>query len=472
MKLFGRGRAAAHASAEDAQPEFTFEVIDRANLLYLLGRIASQGETGVLTLRTPDEAGWLYGFQHGNLVHAEGGRARGARQAFDLLLEFDSGHFIYQPVAELDMPNNLYIPQARLLELVERSQTALQSPTSPVGAPVATPGAWPYQGPSQVPPPPQMSAPPGYAPPQPAPPPAWNGQSASVYGSPAGYGPPPPAPYGPPPLPAPHAPAYGPPPQGQAPPPPPASYAPPPPPPPPAYAPPLPPPGAYAPPPGVYSPPLPQPWPAAPLAPPPAPAPPRPAAIPRPVPPSTPPQLTVLPAPPAGARPRALPGTPPVPSYTPPPAPAPRAPDGPPEPQNELTALREALAAPAAGPPPPKWKVRGRPAGSVAASATPATQPGKAAQPKQRSKLSIKLEQSTIRFLVWASEQPYSQDDHWTLKEAWEVATRELRAQMNGMVKQYTTKAPQKPQRPETIEGDNLEMGRMARRQTRPRRRK
>jgi hypothetical protein len=102
----------------------------------------------------------------------------------------------------------------------------------------------------------------------------------------------------------------------------------------------------------------------------------------------------------------------------------------------------------------------------------PKVQPGKRAiQPKQRSKLSIKLEQSTIRFLVWASEQPYSSDDHWTLKEAWAVAKRELRAQMSGMVKQYTTKAPQKPRRPE-LEGDNLEMGRMARRQSRPRRRK
>jgi hypothetical protein len=82
------------------------------------------------------------------------------------------------------------------------------------------------------------------------------------------------------------------------------------------------------------------------------------------------------------------------------------------------------------------------------------------------------LEQSTIRFLVWASEQPYSPDDHWTLNEAWDVAKRELKAQMTGMVKQYTTKAPQKQRPPETIEGDNLEMGRMARRPSRPRRRK
>jgi hypothetical protein len=121
----------------------------------------------------------------------------------------------------------------------------------------------------------------------------------------------------------------------------------------------------------------------------------------------------------------------------------------------------------------PKWKVRGRPAASGAAAPTQAVQPGKAAaQPKPQSKLSRTMEKSAIRFLVWASEQPYSPDDHWTLKEAFEVAKRELKGQMTGMVKQYTTKSAPKPRRTETIEGDNLEMGRMARRPSRPRRRK
>jgi hypothetical protein len=108
----------------------------------------------------------------------------------------------------------------------------------------------------------------------------------------------------------------------------------------------------------------------------------------------------------------------------------------------------------------------------------PAVQPGKpaakakAAKAKVRSEFSRKMEQATIRFLVWASEQPYSPDDHWTLREAWDVATRELKSQMTGMIKQYTTKAPPKPRNPEAIEGDNLQMGRMARPKSRPRRRR
>jgi hypothetical protein len=81
-----------------------------------------------------------------------------------------------------------------------------------------------------------------------------------------------------------------------------------------------------------------------------------------------------------------------------------------------------------------------------------------------QEKLQQKLEKAAIRFLVWASEQPYSPDDHWTLKEATDVAKRELKEQMTAMVKQYTSRPPKPKPRPAEGEAmDDLGAGRMAR---------
>ncbi len=82
-----------------------------------------------------------------------------------------------------------------------------------------------------------------------------------------------------------------------------------------------------------------------------------------------------------------------------------------------------------------------------------------------------RLEKATIRFLVWAAEQPYARDDQWTLKEATDMAKRELKEQMTSLVKQYTQKRPKpKPREPALENVDNLAAGRMAR--GRPRRRR
>ncbi len=468
MKLFGRGRAAAPASQPQQPPELTFEFIDRPGLLQMLQYIAGQNDTGVLTIQTADGASWMYGFLQGNLIRAEGGRVRGAREAFNLLLEFDSGHYVYEQVAELDMPNNLYIPQARLVELVQRSQLALQS-----GAPQAlpTPGAPPpghWQPPASMPVPSPHAAPaPSYAQP-PAP-----GSYPGAPPVPPLLTPPPPltAPVGPPP-----APAYGPLPTLGSPSP---VYSPPS---QPAYAPPAPyapPPAPYAPPPAPYAPPP------APYAPPPAPTytpppsayrpPPPPVYSPPTAPPVSPPGAAPNPMPPPAAPAvRAIP--PHAATYVPPPGPVVAAPPAaaPPAPaQDELSALRQALTQRAVGP-----KLPARPPTRRVGRAQPgaATPPVSLKAARRRGgvqeKLQQKFEKAAIRFLVWASEQPYSPDDHWTLKEATDVAKRELKEQMTAMVKQYTTRPPKPKPRPED-EGpvDELAAGRMAR-SARPRRKR
>jgi hypothetical protein len=43
---------------------------------------------------------------------------------------------------------------------------------------------------------------------------------------------------------------------------------------------------------------------------------------------------------------------------------------------------------------------------------------------------SIKVQ--LIKFLLWACERRYSPEDHWTLKDAFEISTMELRDQFIG----------------------------------------
>src|SRR5207237_6785163 len=69
--------------------------------------------------------------QAGALTHASGGRVRGARQAFDLLWEFQSGEFSFTPGQNPGLAGNLYIDKGRLLDLLRRSQAVLQGPSAP-----------------------------------------------------------------------------------------------------------------------------------------------------------------------------------------------------------------------------------------------------------------------------------------------------------------------------------------------------
>jgi hypothetical protein len=55
---------------------------------------------------------------------------------------------------------------------------------------------------------------------------------------------------------------------------------------------------------------------------------------------------------------------------------------------------------------------------------------------KGDSKLMAAIKVQLIKFLLWACERRYSPDDHWTLKDAFEVSTMELRDQFIGAFSQ------------------------------------
>src|SRR5712692_3219883 len=471
MKLFPKSKPGAPAPAGATPP---YQPIDRVNLLGLLDRVVNQGESCVLRLREPRGA-WTYAFQGGGLVHASGGAVRGARQAFDLLWEFQQGEVSMSAGVDPTLGSNLYIDKARLQDMLRRSQAALHGPGSPYIPPdqqrpiqpVNQPWA---QRPTAAPPGwnPAPQAPPGYPgqPPQgyPAAPPSFPGQPPQGYPAapPPGYpgGPPPGYPGGPPQgYPAPRPAGY--------PAPQPSGY-----PAPPVYSPPQParpqgqPPQAWPGYPG--QPPVPPPYPAVAAQPPAPPAPPRPQ--PRQ---ATPPPFSVPPM--ALPRPRgtvSLPGrsAPPPPAL--PRAPAPQAapaqdPNRAATPVDELKTLRATLmsqapAAPVQGPP-PNWNVVG-PGGAVAPPPMPARGArGKAAKPARTGKpgpfrawARVKL----ITFLLWACERKYSADDHWTVKDAFEVATLELRDQFFGAFSQ-SFKAAKPSGRPgDEFDGDQIASGR------------
>src|SRR5438128_491159 len=167
-----------------------FNPIDRVGLLGLLDQVVNGGQSGVLELREP-RGTWVYAFQAGALTHASGGRVRGARHAFDLLWEFQSGEFMFTPGVNPSLAGNLYIDKGRLTDLLRRSQAALQGPSAPYippdqqrpiapanrpYTPAWQPGA-PYQGPppqGQPYPPQAYPQPPGpMRPPAGAPQPAY-----------------------------------------------------------------------------------------------------------------------------------------------------------------------------------------------------------------------------------------------------------------------------------------------------------
>jgi hypothetical protein len=83
----------------------------------------------------------------------------------------------------------------------------------------------------------------------------------------------------------------------------------------------------------------------------------------------------------------------------------------------------------------PAWGVRTGD-GTVAAPPEAARAKGKSkdrgAKTKGDSKLMAAIKVQLITFLLWACERKYSEEDHWTLKDAFEVSTMELRDQFIG----------------------------------------
>lgn len=425
MTLFGK-KGKPEAAAAPKGPAFS--PIDRGGLLGLLDQVVNGGQSGVLELREP-RGTWVYAFQGGALTHASGGRVRGARQAFDLLWEFQYGEFMFSPGASASPAGNLYIDKARLLDLLHRSQAVLQGPSAPYIppdqqrpiAPVPRPYSPPVPG--QMPPQWQPGAPSGQVPT-----PAWGAQGPpQAPGYPVAPYPGPQYPQGAP------APGYPPPPQGY----PPQGYP-------------------TAPPPGY-----PQPYPQQPAMPPqqfpqqPMPAQPMPQQA---MPPQAPfqPQAPMAqpPAPPRPVTPGSF-SVPPMPiprkreaapiyqaqaQPAPAPAPAPAPPVEPVKPKDDLAALRASLVAqaPLVAPAPtaPTWKMR-TPEGTVAPP-PPVPLKGAKGKAKKQSKLVASIKVELIKFLLWTMERKYSPEDHWTLKDAFEISTMELRDQFIGAFSQIS----------------------------------
>jgi hypothetical protein len=169
-----------------------------------------------------------------------------------------------------------------------------------------------------------------------------------------------------------------------------------------------------------------------------------------------------------------------APAYQPPVAPAsaiPPVPVGlkpapPSAPKDDLQSLRASLVAqsPAAPPAPnaPAWGVR-----SAEGFVTPAPDQGKGkakgnargqkalvpGQKKAKSKLRAALDVRLITFLLWACERKYSPDDHWTLKDAFEVSTMELRDQFIGAFSESFKSGPKKTINDDDV--DQMAAGRM-----------
>jgi hypothetical protein len=444
VKLFGKGKGEPGAPAKTP----AFSPINRVGLLGLLDQVVNGGQSGVLELREP-RGNWVYAFQGGALTHASGGRVRGARQAFDLLWEFQSGEFMFAPGVNPSLAGNLYIDKGRLLDLLRRSQAVLQGPSAPYIPPdqqrpiAPVYGGYRQAGPGQVPPwqpqqgqypAPPPAAPQGWPPagqpgqPGVPPAPAWG----AGYPQQPGY---PPAPYPGAPFPGQQPPGQPYPPQGypqpQAQPQP--GY--------PAYPQQMPP--QVAPPqmiPQAAQPPIPQARQARPIA----------------------PQSFSVPPMPLPMKREA------VPSYQPPAA-APLAPPPPPAtpgaPTDDLAALRASLVAQA----PPVRQAPGAPAWGVRtgdgtvpppAAGARARAKGKAGKVKADSKLVASIKVQLITFLLWACERKYSPEDHWTLKDAFEVSTMELREQFMSAFQQ-SLKSSQGSRPAEDDDMDDMAAGRM-----------
>jgi len=162
-----------------------------------------------------------------------------------------------------------------------------------------------------------------------------------------------------------------------------------------------------------------------------------------------------------------------IPAYQPPaavPMQAPSVPEPPKAaPKDDLAALRASLVAQAPpgrpAPTAPAWGVRTGD-GAVAPPPAAAGPKGKGkgkekgTKSKRQSKLAAAVKVQLITFLLWACERKYSPDDHWTLKDAFEVSTMELRDQFIGAFSE-SFKASRQKRSDEDDEMDDMAAGRM-----------
>jgi hypothetical protein len=84
----------------------------------------------------------------------------------------------------------------------------------------------------------------------------------------------------------------------------------------------------------------------------------------------------------------------------------------------------------------------------------------KGARTKKDSKLVASIKVQLITFLLWACERKYSAEDHWTLKDAFEVSTMELRDQFIGAFSE-SFKASRQKRIVEDDDMDDMAAGRM-----------
>jgi hypothetical protein len=144
--------------------------------------------------------------------------------------------------------------------------------------------------------------------------------------------------------------------------------------------------------------------------------------------------------------------------------PAPPAPE-PAKPKDDLAALRASLVAQAPpvrqAPTAPAWGVRTGD-GTVAPppAAGRAKGKGKGARTKGDSKLVANVKVQLITFLLWACERKYSPEDHWTLQDAFEVSTMELRDQFMSAFSE-SLKSSKRSQAAEDDDVDDMAAGRM-----------
>jgi hypothetical protein len=119
--------------------------------------------------------------------------------------------------------------------------------------------------------------------------------------------------------------------------------------------------------------------------------------------------------------------------------------------------------APAVRPAPaaPNWGVR---TGEGTVAPPPAAGPrakGKEKSTKGNSKLKAAVKVQLIKFLLWATERKYSEEDHWTLKDAFEVSTMELRDQFIGAFSESLKGSKRRDTSDVDDDTDNMAAGRM-----------
>ena len=83
------------------------------------------------------------------------------------------------------------------------------------------------------------------------------------------------------------------------------------------------------------------------------------------------------------------------------------------------------------------------------------------AKTKGKSKLMAAIKVQLIKFLLWATERKYSEEDHWTLKDAFEVSTMELRDQFIGAFSESLKGSKRRDTTDMDDDTDNMAAGRM-----------